>query len=198
MADHEVVKRILALALLVIVSACSSTSGPTVLSTRNVHPASNPNASIVVLEYTDLQCPSCRNAHETIVKPLLAQQGTRIRYEFRHFPLRSMHPQALGAAMAAECASDQGRFWDYVDLAFRKQRQMSAESLRAWAAELALEMPRFEECLASESKRELVLSEYQEGKKRGVYGTPTFFVNGDLVGEDTLEAIQDAIDAAAK
>jgi protein-disulfide isomerase len=198
MAGHENLKRNIGLALLLVMNACTSTSAPTVLSSRNVHPASNPNAGVVILEYTDLQCPSCRQAHETIVKPLLAQQGTRIRYEFRHFPLRSMHPQALDAAMAAECASDQGRFWDYVDLAFRKQKQMSHESLRAWAVELALEIPRFEECLDSETKREVVLSEYREGKKRGVYGTPTFFVNGDLVKEDTLEAIQDAIAAVAK
>ncbi len=165
------------------------------LSSRGPHPASNPAAPVVVVEYADLQCPSCRTAHANIVEPLLEQYGTSIRYEFRHFPLRSLHPQALDAAEASECAADQGKFWEYADLAFSKQQEMSREALRVWAAEISLEASRFDECLASESKRALVLSEYEEGRKKGVLGTPTFFVNGKKV-EGKLLAIQKAIEAA--
>jgi len=189
------VKNAIAAALLLVLGGCASESGPVQLSSRSAHPASNPNAAVLVVEYTDLQCPSCRRAHETIVKPLLASHGSQIRYELRHFPLRSLHRHALDAAMAAECAADQGKFWDYTDLAFRKQPQMSRENLRAWGAEISLDMPRFEQCLASEAKREIVLSEYREGKKRDVIGTPTFFVNQTKV-EGTLGAIEAAIEAA--
>jgi protein-disulfide isomerase len=187
-------KRFAALTLLLF-TACSSTGSPVVLSSRGPHPASNPDAPVVVVEYADFQCPSCRAAHTNIVGPLLEQYGTSIRYEFRHFPLRSMHPQALAAAEAAECAADQGKFWEYADLAFSRQRELSGDQLLAWAAEISLETSRFEPCLASESKRSLVLSEFEEGRKRGVLGTPTFFVNGKKV-ESKLGAIQKAIEAA--
>lgn len=197
MTDRAVARLAIALApLLLLANACASES-PVAHSNRGPHPLSNPNASIIVVEYTDLQCPSCRQAQRTIVEPLLAQHGTEIRYEVRHFPLRSLHPLALDAAMAAECAADQGKFWDYSDLTLRKQEEISPDRLRTWAVELSLELPRFEQCLDSEAKREVVLSDYREGKKRGVRGTPTFFVNDDLV-KGRLGDIRSAIEAARR
>ena len=180
---------------LLLLAACSSAVGPVVLSSRDPHPSSNPNAPVVVVEYSDLQCSACRTAHENIVKPLLEHFGTRIRFEVRHFPLMSMHPRALDAAQAAECAGDQGKFWEYADIAFARQREMSREALSVWAEEISLDASRFEACLASGSKRALVLSEFEEGMERGVEGTPTFFVNGKRV-EGKLAAIQRAIEAA--
>lgn len=167
------------------------------LSSRAPHPASNPDAPVVVVEYADLQCSSCRTAHANIVEPLLEQYGARIRFELKHFPLMSVHPLALEAAEAAECAADQGKFWEYVHIAFTKQAQMSREKLLAWAGELSLDSSRFEPCLASEAKRALVLSEYKEGLRQGVEGTPTFFVNGKKVASK-LVAIQQAIEAAMR
>ena len=188
------VKRFVVLTFM-IVTCCSSAGGPVAVSSRGPHPSSNPSAPVVVVEYADLQCPYCRTAHADIVKPLLEQYGTRIRFELRHFPLRSLHPQALDASQATECAADQGRFWEYVEIALTRQKEMSREALRVWAKEISLEASRFEECLASGSKRALVLSEYEEGRKRGVQGTPTFFVNGEKV-ESKLGAIRKAIEAA--
>jgi len=166
-----------------------------VLASRVPHPSSNPDAPVVVVEYADLQCPFCRTAHMNIVKPLLEQFGTRIRFELRHFPLRSIHPQALAAAEATECAADQEKFWEYADIAFSKQQEMSREKLLVWAAEISLDSSRFEQCLSSGSKRALVLSEYKEGRAMGVLGTPTFFVNAEMV-DGKLEAIEKAIEAA--
>lgn len=165
------------------------------LASRAPHPSSNPDAPVVVVEYADLQCSACRTAHANIVKPLLEQFGTHIRFELRHFPLSSLHPQALEAAEAAECAADQGKFWEYADIAFSKQKEMSREKLLVWAEEISLETSRFEQCLTSGSKRALVLSEYREGSKKGVLGTPTFFVNAEKV-ESKLEAIEKAIEKA--
>jgi protein-disulfide isomerase len=113
----------------------------------------------------------------------------------RHFPLTSIHRHALDAAQAAECAADQGKFWEYADIAFARQPEMSREALLVWAKEVSLDASRFEPCLASASKRALVLSEYEEGRENGVEGTPTFFVNGEKV-DGKLGAIQRAIDAA--
>ena len=180
---------------LLLLAACSSAGGPVVLSSRAPHPSSNPDAPVVVVEYADLECSACRTVHESIVKPLLEQFGASIRFEMRHFPLTPMHPHALDAAQAAECAADQGKFWEYADIAFARQREMSHEALLAWAKEISLDASRFEPCLASGSKRALVFSEYEEGISKGVEGTPTFFVNGEKV-EGKLGAIQRAIEAA--
>src|SRR5262245_29720779 len=190
-------RRWLGLALLVL-SGCASPSpdgSHVLLSSRAPHPASNGDAALVVMEYADLQCPSCRSAHATIVGPLLAQYGSRIRYEFKHFPLMSVHPLALESAEAAECASDQGRFWEYTDLAFAGQSEMSSEALRTWARQLSLDQARFEQCLASEEKKASVIAEYKQGIREGVEGTPTFFVGGKKV-QGRLVALQQAIDDA--
>ena len=182
---------------LLLLSACASVGDPVVLSSRGPHPASNPGAAVVVVEYADLQCSSCRTAHAQIVEPLLAEYGARIRFELKHFPLMSVHPLALEAAQAAECAADQGKFWEYTDVAFARQREMSHEKLLAWAKEISLDSARFEPCLTSEAKRALVLSEYKEGLRKGVEGTPAFFVNGEQVASK-LVAIQQAIEAATE
>ena len=191
------VKRLFVLFLLLL-GACASEGsgkGPVVLSNGAPHPASNGDAALVVVEYADLQCSACRGAQATIVAPLLAQYGARIRYEFKHFPLMGVHPLALEAAEAAECAGDQGRFWDYTDLAFARQPEMSHEKLLLWANELSLDAAPFEQCLASEEKRASVIAEYKEGLRMGVEGTPTFFVNGKKV-QGKLPALQQAIEAA--
>jgi protein-disulfide isomerase len=188
------VERPLLVALLLLLG-CASAGGKVVLSSRGPHPASTPAARVLVQEYADLQCPSCRAAHANVVAPLLERHGARIRYELRHFPLRSLHPLALQAAEAAECAADQGKFWEYVDLAFARQQEMSREKLVAWAGELSLDVSGFEQCLTSEAKRALVLAEYEEGRRRGVEGTPTFLVNGEKV-EGKLLALERAIEAA--
>ena len=192
----DAAKRLFVLALLVLGACASEGSGerPVVLSGRGPHPASNGDAALVVVEYADLQCTACRGAQATIVAPLLVQYGAIIRYEFKHFPLMGVHPLALEAAEAAECASDQGKFWEYADLAFARQPEMSHEKFLLWANELSLDAAPFEQCLTSEEKRASVIAEYKEGLRMGVEGTPTFFVNGEKV-QGKLPALQQAIEA---
>lgn len=159
-------------------------------SSRSPHPESNPNATVVVWEFADLQCPACRAAHEKIVKPVLEAHGADIRYEFRHFPLRSIHRYALDAAEAAECAADQGKFWEFVDYAYEHQADLNQDALLVWAKALDLNSELLETCWKSRSKKSLIFAEYEEGRTMGVGGTPTFFVNGERVepGFDTLSA----------
>jgi protein-disulfide isomerase len=191
-------KRFLPLAFsLLFVAACVDTTGLSAESSRPVHPKSNADAVVIVQEFADLQCPACKAAHEAIVKPLLEAQGSKIRYEFRHFPLRSIHRYALEAAEASECAADQGKFWEFVDMNYEKQSDLSNETLRQWAVQLKLNMDVFDRCVKSEIKRDHVMAEYEAGKKLGVTGTPSFFVNGKKV-ESNFDAITKAIgDASA-
>ena len=180
----------LALALPVLLVACSTGDTAT---TRT--PKGNPSAKVLVEEFADLQCPACRSAHTLVTTPLLAQYGEKIRFEFKHFPLRSVHRFALDAAEMSECAADQGKFWEFVDKAYEKQEDLSEDALAEWASEIGIDADAAGTCLKSHRKRGIVLGDYEIGRSRNVAGTPTYFVNGVLV-QTGLETLGAAIDAA--
>lgn len=194
-------KRIAAVSVLAFaalgLSACGvDTTGLSAESRRT--PAGNPSSGVIVYEYADLQCPACQAANELIKKPLLEKYGKQVRFEFKHFPLKSIHRFAFEAAQATECAADQGKFWEYIDVAYANQSKLSSTALREWAASLQLDAPLFERCVASGIKTDAVNADAAQGMKLGVDSTPTFFVNGARVERNTVEAISQAIDAALK
>jgi len=180
-------------------TGCTDTTGLSGKSSKGPHPKSTPNAVITVMEFADLQCPACRKAQSLIVAPMLEQYGSSIRYEFKHFPLQSIHQYALSAAQAAECAADQGKFWDYIDLAYDDQANLNKRSLEKWAEVLQLDTDLFSRCLKSKIKRDVVLTDFRQGKQMNVSGTPTFFVNGKKVSglDDIGAAIQEAKNGAS-
>lgn len=184
------------LAVSLLLAACGvDTTGLSAESTRPIHPKSNPNAAVTVTEYADFECPACGAAYSLITKPVLDKYGSQIRYEHKHFPLTGIHRYALEAAQATECAADQGKFWEYAEVVFTKQEDLSSRALRDWAAELKFDTALFERCLSSKIKRDTVLADQEEGRKLGVSGTPSFFVNDQRVESD-VEAIGKAVDAA--
>ena len=187
-------RKLLLLAPLVLLAACVDTTGLTATIHTDAHPETSQNALVTVTEYADLQCPACRAAHGSLVKPLIEKYGTQIAYDFRHFPLRS-HRYAMESAEASECAADQGKFWEFVDHTYLNQPDLSSETLRAWAKELGLDTDLFGRCVDSHIKRKAIQASYEEGLAKGVGGTPTFFVNGQQTTA-TLEALSAAIDAA--
>lgn len=180
------------LSLSVLLTACNSTDA---VSTRT--PKGNPNATVTVVEFADLQCPACGAAHTRVVAPLLEKYGNDVRFEHKHFPLRSIHRYALDAAEMSECAADQGKFWEYIDIAFTNQADMTDATLIEWAEAIGLDADRAERCWKSHSKRDIVLNDYKEGRELEVSGTPTFFVNGVKV-ETGFDTLSEAIDTAIK
>lgn len=190
----------LALASAFVLVSCVDTAGVKPETSKTPHPLTNPNAAVTVIEYGDLQCPACQAAQLGIVQPLLQQFDNQIRFEFRQFPLSTIHRFALEAAQASECAADQGKFWEFIDLAYAKQNELSSEALRDWAEELTLDGDLFDRCIRSKMKRDIVMSEYKEGQSKGVGGTPTFFVNGQIVemsgdAQAVAKTVQAALDA---
>lgn len=153
-------------------------------------PSGNPNGVVTILEFSDLECPACRAAHAGAVIPLMNKYGEVVRLEFKQFPLRTIHRFAMDAAESSECAADQGKFWEFIDLAYEHQADLGYDALLDWAAQLELDVPAFEKCWKSHAKRGVVLADYEEGRELGVNGTPTFFVDGEKVqpGFDTLSA----------
>lgn len=185
---------LLAVSTSIFLVACTvDTTGVSTESKKTAR--GNLSASVTVTEYGDFQCPACKSAETAVVEPLMAKYGTRIRFVFNHFPIRSLHPFALAAAEASECAADQGKFWEYHDLAYAEQDQLSTAQLRTWAKNLSLDTDLFERCLKSGIKRDIVMNEYDAGTALDVRGTPTFFVNGTQV-QSSVDALSAAIDAA--
>jgi protein-disulfide isomerase len=137
------------------------------------------HAPVSIVEYGDFECPNCKQAAPAL-KLLLERFAGRTRIVFRHFPLEEVHPHALAAAHAAECAAGQGRFWPMHDLLFANQEHLKANNLRAYAEQLQLDMARF----TAETDDQVYLQrirEHMDGARRsGVRGTPTFFVNGRI------------------
>ena len=178
--------------------ACVDTTGLTHEIHKNPSPQSNPNGAVIVSEFGDLQCPSCKTAHEAVTKPLLQKYGSVVRFEFHHYPLRSIHRYALDAAEAAECAGDQGKFWEFLDLNYAEQEKLSSSSIfDTWAEKLKLDIPLFDRCRASHFKRAAIMAEYDAGEQGGVKGTPTYFVNGVLTPA-TVGELGKAIEAIIK
>ncbi len=186
---------LIALGALLSLAACGvDTTGLSAASSRTAKgPAS---ATVTVTEYADLQCPACGAAYTIINEPLLAKYGSKIRFEFKHFPLTNLHSYAMEAAEASECAADQGKFWEFVDINYKNQADLSSAALREWATTLKLDASLFDRCVRSHIKKDTVMSDMEGGKKLGVGGTPSYFVNGRRIANNDLTAISAAIDAA--
>ncbi len=186
---------LIALTLLGLTACGVDTTGISKETSRK--PEGNPDAAIHVTEYADLECPACRSAYSIIVQPLLLQYSSEISLEYKHFPLRTIHPYTMDLAEAAECVADQGKFWEYVNTAFTKQPDLNSAAVRQWAADLRVDMSLYDRCTKSHIKRAEILADYQQGVDAGVEGTPTFFVNGKKVNS-ALADITAAIEESKK
>jgi protein-disulfide isomerase len=147
----------------------------------------NPKAKVVIVEFSDFQCPFCGQVQGTL-KSILAKHGESVALAFRDMPVSQIHPQAMGAAQAARCAGEQGKFWEYHDLLFAEQAWLDKPSLVTKAQKLQLEEKQFDACLASEKYKAQIQQDSQEGMKAGVNGTPGFFINGVFISGAQPEA----------
>jgi protein-disulfide isomerase len=114
-----------------------------------------------------------------IVKAARRKLGDRMRFVFRHFPLKEIHPHANHAAQAAESAGAQGKFWEMHEVIFEHQHALEDEHLVAYAAKLGLDGERVARDLADETYAKRVRDDFRSGVRSGVNGTPTFFINGE-------------------
>jgi protein-disulfide isomerase len=134
-------------------------------------------APVTLVEYGDYECPFCGAAHREM-KEVLRVAGDETLYAFRHFPLSQIHPHAFQAALAAEAAGAQGRFWEMHDLLFANQQRLGMRDLLLYAQVLGLDLERFERDLEQGTYEGRVREDFMSGVRSGVNGTPTFYVNG--------------------
>jgi len=154
----------------------------------------NPKAPVTVIEFTDFQCPSC-SAMQPILDEVLASYGDKVRFVVRDFPL-PIHANARKAAEAANAAHQQGKFFEYAALLFKRQDALDPASLKKYATELGLDRVRFDAALDKGTYADEVQHDLVDGEAYGVDSTPTIFVNGVVVATLSAEALRAAIDRA--
>jgi len=152
----------------------------------------NPDAAITIVEFSDFQCPFCKRFHETTL-PLIQKNYIdtgKVKFVYRDYPIQSLHPNgAFPAALASECADEQGMFWEYHDKLFQNQKnweRLGTEDvvnvLKAYAEELGLNTNQFNDCLISAKYLDEVQKDLNDGLSYGVTGTPGFFIGNEEDG----------------
>jgi protein-disulfide isomerase len=154
----------------------------------------NASAPVTIVEFSDFECPFCRQASPTL-KKLQEAYGDQVRIVWKDFPLTQIHPQAFKAAEAAHCAGDQGRFWEYHDRLFANQSALQPAALKGHASDMRMDTAQFNACLDESKYAERVRAGMEMGTRLGVDSTPTMYINGRAVAGaypyETLAAIVD-------
>lgn len=156
----------------------------------------NAKALVTIVEFTDFECPSCARQHP-VLERIVSEFGDRVRLVVRDFPL-SQHANARKAAEAAEAAREQGKYWEYASVLFRNQSALGVDKLRQYATEVGLDRARFDASLESGKFSDKVQRDVIDGRKLGINGTPTLYINGRRLSDNSYETLKSAIEAALK
>jgi len=170
----------------------------------------NPDAPVTVVEFSDFQCPFCSRFYDQTL-PALEEKYIntgQVKLVYKDFPLDNLHPNARPSHIAAECADEQGKFWDYHDVLFENQAEWNklssddlSSQLNQYAITLGLEAASFAACLTSQEIADEVNADYLQATSYGATGTPTFFIGNEkngfikLVGAQPFAVFQSVIDS---
>lgn len=151
----------------------------------------NSNAPLTLVEFSDFECPACGLFAPT-VKKLRETYPNYLRVVYRHLPL-PQHPYARNAAIAAQVAGEQGKFWEYHDIIFENQQNLLEEDLYKYAEQLNLDMEKFRSDFNNGSFGTLIGDDIKAANKFGVSSTPTFFLNGIPLSPVSPENLEETI-----
>ena len=174
-------------------------SPPLKISEDNDPIIGNMDAEITIIEFSDFQCPFCARFHVQTLPTIMDEyinKGT-VKLVFRDFPIQSIHPNALPASVAAECANEQGKFKEMHDLLFENQREWNNQNtndvistFNQYASKMNLEEEKFDSCLRNGKYIEEIQKDLDDGRAYGISGTPGFFVGNDQIGFIELKGAQ--------
>ncbi|MBU0611993.1 DsbA family protein [Patescibacteria group bacterium] len=176
---------------------------------KDDHILGNPTAKVVIVEYTDSECPFCKRFHETMGS-VIEQRGEKIAWVYRHYPIAQLHPKSFHESEAMECAWEQGgneAFWKYTDELYARtesNNKLDVAELPKIAEDIGLDLNSFNSCLSGGKQKSRVQAYMDSGDKAGVSGTPISFIlkNGKVVdiigGAYPIETVLQKIDAALK
>jgi protein-disulfide isomerase len=178
---------LLTLAPVAAVYALKQTAWGTFQATPKSRIEGDPGAKVLLVEYSDFQCPMCAMVQPNLKQFLDLYKG-KIRIAYKYFPLTRVHKNAMASAHAAECAAEQDHFWPYSEQLFKTQTQWAGladptTSYTAIAQQVALDMNQFKACYADPSKEAIINADHAEGERRQISATPTLFIDDErLVG----------------
>ncbi len=137
------------------------------------------DAPVVIVEFSDFRCPYCGRHYIDTLDPLLENYGQYIRYVYRDFA--ALGPESVAASLAAECANEQGKFWEFHDTFFNNQGQLGRDFYLQAAADNELDVESFTACVDEDRYLSEVSNDGIDGQLNGVAGTPGFFINGQFI-----------------
>jgi protein-disulfide isomerase len=171
-------------------------SPPFSIATDDQPEKGNPKAVVTIVEFTDFECPGCALQYP-VLERIVREFKDQVRLVVRDFPL-SQHANARKAAEAAEAAREQGKYWEYAAVLFRNQSELGVDKLRQYATEVGLDRAKFDASLDSGKFAEKVQRDLIDGRKLGVNGTPTIYINGKRVADNSYESVKSAIESVLK
>ena len=172
---------------------------PLKISSGNNPVIGNPDAPITIIEFSDFQCPFCARFHIQTLPIIMDEyiNEGKVKLVFRDFPIQSIHPNAVPASVAAECANEQGKFKEMHDMLFERQNEWNnqetsgaIELFNQYAREMELKQEQFESCLTSAKYVEEIKKDLNDGRTYGITGTPGFFIGNDEIGFVELKGAQ--------
>ncbi len=166
---------------------------PTIHTVKPIY--GNSDAKVKIVEFGDLQCPGCKAA-EPSIETIKAEFKNSISFQFYHFPIMQKHVYAQKAAEAAECANDQGKFFEFIELAYKFSPELQTANLKEIAKQVGLDVKNFTACLNSGAKWSEVNTDYELGIAKNVQGTPTIFINGKIAPNWDVQTLRDMIKKA--
>ena len=184
-----------------VITVTPSPTPDTDFEEESVASLGSPDAPVTIIEFSDFQCPYCERFYSQTFEQLKTNyiDTGKVRFVFKDFPL-SFHEKAMPAALAAECAGEQGKYWEMHDKLFgEQQRWVKSDKpndvFKEFAKELGVDTDKFNECLDSQKYLAEIREDQQEGLAAGVQGTPAFFINGQfLSGAQPYQVFQQVID----
>ncbi|MCK9186840.1 DsbA family protein [Candidatus Gracilibacteria bacterium] len=198
----------LIIGVIVAVTAPTLTVMATELSESD-HTLGNKESQVVLIEYSDFQCPACRQ-YSQVISDVVAEFESHMVFTYRYFPLRKIHKNAVTSAQAAEAAGFQGKFWEMYYVLFENQNEWAEmtqdkalETFKGYAKGLGLDTKKFEEDFSSEKAMEKITADEKSANKANLDHTPTFFLNGKEISnprslDEFRKVIRDEISKTKK
>ncbi|MBX9838976.1 MAG: DsbA family protein, partial [Silvanigrellaceae bacterium] len=179
--DSQAAKFLVAQAVLngkIEVSGVSKPLAPKISIDIGNSPSRGPaNAQVTIIEFADFQCPFCAKAHP-IIEEILNQYKEKVRFVFKNYPLIEIHPEAIPAAIAAECANKQEKYWQMHDSLFENHRKLGEETYVKIAKSIGLKIDEFNKCRKDQQIHDKINAERKYGQTLGINATPAFYING--------------------
>lgn len=190
--------------IIIIIRAVLATDVETVSNTDNDPSVGNPNAKVIIREYSDFECPACRTSALSLEKVVPEYSADELYYAYNDFPIIQLHKNAYEAALAAQCAYKQEKFWEYHDRLFLDQSSWKdlenpRDKFIAYAKALDLDSDMFSICYDEEQTKDLIEEDLNEARELDINSTPTYFVNSiRYVGAKDENGWRDLIDSFLK